>query len=317
MGVANQNTARAGSDGGRAPTVFGEMLTRKVGPSPWRERRDIVAENPKEAQGVSASEILVTGGMGSLGRRVVDRLQGPGYEVRTLSRSARGAGVVRGDLQTGEGLAQALEGVDVLIHCASSPRKPRQTDVEGTGRLLEAAGRAGVSHVVFVSIVGVDRNPYLPYYRAKLEAERIVERSPVPWTILRATQFHEFVLKQIRLLERLPVMMAPKGFLLQPIDIGEVADRLVELSLSGPAGRAPDIGGPEVRTLPDLARSHVKATGRRRRVVEVPVPGKAARALRAGALLAPNETYGEIRWEEFLDGTLRPGFHGTGRETLA
>jgi len=268
-------------------------------------------------RGVNAFEALVTGGTGSLGRRVVDRLRGPGYEVRTLSRSARGAGVVRGDLQTGEGLAQALEGVDVLIHCASSPRKPRQTDVEGTGRLLEAASRAGVSHVIFVSIVGVDRNPHLPYYRAKLEAERIVERSPVPWTILRATQFHEFVLQQIRLLERLPVMMAPRGFLLQPMDIGEVADRMAELALSEPAGRVPDIGGPEIRTLPDLARSYLEATGRRRRVVEVPVPGKTARALREGALLAPDQACGEIQWEEFLDGTLRPGFHGTGREKLA
>jgi uncharacterized protein YbjT (DUF2867 family) len=91
--------------------------------------------------------------------------------------------MVRGDLLTGEGLARALKGVDVLIHCASSPRKTCQTDVEGTGRLLEAASRAGVSHVVFVSIVGVDRNPYFPYYRAKLEAERIVERSLGRWTI--------------------------------------------------------------------------------------------------------------------------------------
>jgi uncharacterized protein YbjT (DUF2867 family) len=266
---------------------------------------------------MNASEVLVTGGTGSLGRRVVNRLRGPGYEVRTLSRSARGAGVVRGDLLTGEGLARALEGVDILIHCASNPRKPRQTDVEGTGRLLEAAGRADVSRVLFVSIVGVDRTPHLPYYRAKLEAERIVERSSVPWTILRATQFHEFVLKQIRLLECLPVMMAPRGFLLQPMDIGEVADRMAELALSEPAGRVPDIGGPEIRTLPDLARSYLKATGRRRRVVEVPVPGKAARALREGALLAPDQTFGEIQWEEFLAATLRPGFHGTGREKLA
>ena len=132
---------------------------------------------------MNAFEVLVTGGTGSLGRRVVDRLRGPGYEVRTFSRSARGAGVVRGDLLTGEGPARALEGVDVLIHCASSPSKTRQTDVEGMGRLLKAASRAGVSHVVFVSIVGVDRNPYFPYYRAKFKAERIAKRSPVPWTI--------------------------------------------------------------------------------------------------------------------------------------
>jgi uncharacterized protein YbjT (DUF2867 family) len=317
MGAAHQNTARPEPGEGCPPKVFGGMVTRTVGPRPWGRWRDVRAANTKEDEGVNASEVLVTGGTGSLGHRVVNRLRGPGYEVRTLSRSARGAGVVRGDLLTGEGLARALKGVDVLIHCASSPRKTRQTDVEGTGRLLEAAGRAGVSHVVFISIVGVDRNPYLPYYRAKLEAERIVERSPVPWTILRATQFHEFVLKQIRLLERLPVMMAPRGFLLQPMDIGEVADRMVELALSEPAGRLLDIGGPEVRTIPDLARSYLKATGRRRRIVEVPVPGKAARALREGAQLAPDQTYGETRWEEFLDGTLRPGFHSTGREKLA
>ena len=306
MEAANQNTDRPGLDVERPLTVFGEQVTRKVKSRPWSGRRDAMAANPKEDKGVDASEILVAGGTGSLGRRVVDRLRGPGYEVRTLSRSAGGAGVVRGDLLTGEGLAEALQGVDVLIHCASSPRKSRQTDVEGTGRLLEAANGAGVSHVVFVSIVGVDRNPYLPYYRAKLEAERIVERSPVPWTILRATQFHEFALKQIRLLERIPVMLVPRGFLLQPVDIGLVADRLVELALSEPAGHVPDVGGPEVRTLPDLARSYLKATGRRRRMVEIPVPGKAARALREGALLAPCQAYGEICWEDFLSQTVHP-----------
>lgn len=131
--------------------------------------------------------------------------------------------MVQADLSTGEGLEEAIYGTDVIVHCASSTRKTRQTDVEGTGRLLQAAARVGVAHFVFISIVGVDRNPYYPYYRMKLEVERIVERSPVPWTILRATQFHEFVLRIIRFLERLPVMIMPKGFLLQPIETGEVA----------------------------------------------------------------------------------------------
>ncbi len=235
----------------------------------------------------------------------MDRLRDTGREVRTLSRSER-PGTVRGDLLTGEGLEQAVEGVDVIVHCASSPRKTRQVDVEGTERLLRAAARAGVSHVVFISIVGVDRNPYFPYYRMKLEVERIVERSEVPWTILRATQFHELVLGIIRFLERLPVMMMPKGFLLQPIDVGEVADRLAELALSGPAGRVPDIGGPEVRTAAELARAYFEVVGRRRRVVEVPVPGKTARAFREGAQLCPDRRYGGVRWEEFLRQTVHP-----------
>ena len=254
---------------------------------------------------MNASKVLVTGGTGSLGGRVVNRLRGSEYDVCVLSRSER-PGTVRGDLLTGDGLEGAMQGVGTIVHCASNPREARQTDVEGTRRLLEAASQAGVSHVVFISIAGVDRNPYLPYYRAKLEAERIIERSHVPWTILRATQFHEFVLKQIRLLERIPIMITPGGFLLQPIDIEEVADRLVELAISEPVGRVPDIGGPEVRTFPDLARSYLKVSGRRRRVLEVPVPGKAARALRDGAQLAPDHAYGTIRWEEFLNRIIHP-----------
>jgi uncharacterized protein YbjT (DUF2867 family) len=208
------------------------------------------------------SEILVTGGTGLLGRQVVDGLRTAGGSARVLSRSVR-PGTVRGDMLTGEGLERAVDGVGTIVHCASSPlRKTRQTDVGGTEHLLRAAARAGVLHIVYISIVGVDRAPYYPYYRVKLETERVVERSLVPWTILRATQFHDFVLRILQLLERLPIMLVPKGFLLQPVDAGEVADRLVELALSEPAGRVPDVGGPEVRTVAELADAYLRIAGR-------------------------------------------------------
>jgi uncharacterized protein YbjT (DUF2867 family) len=253
------------------------------------------------------SEILVTGGTGLLGRRVVDGLRAADHSVRVLSRSGR-PGTVRGNLLAGEGLDRAVDGVGAIVHCASSPlRKTRQTDVDGTERLLQAAARAGVSHVVYISIVGVDRAPYHPYYRAKLETERVVEGSPVPWTILRATQFHEFALRILQLLERLPVMLVPKGFLLQPVDVGEVADRLVELALSDPAGRVPNQGGPEVRTMAELADTYFRIAGRQRRILEVPLPGKTARAFREGAQVCLDEcAYGKIRWEDFLRETLVP-----------
>ena len=106
-------------------------------------------------------EILVTGGMGSLGRRVVDRLRAAGREVRVLSHSGR-PGTVRGDLSTGENLEAAVRGVSAIVHCATNPVKARETDVGGTELLLQEAALAGVSHVVFISIVGVDRNPYFP-----------------------------------------------------------------------------------------------------------------------------------------------------------
>ena len=254
----------------------------------------------------SAPEVLVTGGTGMLGSRVVERLRAARQAdgVRDLSRRG-GEGRVRGDLGTGEGLEAALRGVETVVHCASSPlRRTREVDVEGTGRLLMEAGRAGVSHVVFISIVGVDRNPHYPYFRHKLETEGIVERSEIPWTILRATQFHEFALGFVRLLARGPVALAPKGFLGQPVDVSEVAEHLAGLALSGPSGRVPDLGGPEVRTFADLSRAYLEAAGSRKRVLELPLPGKMARAWREGAQICRDGTRGNITWEEFLRGHL-------------
>ena len=255
---------------------------------------------------MSAPKVLVTGGTGVLGRRVVDLLEVEGVETLVLSRSGR-AGTIRGDLLTGGGLEDAVRGTDTIIHCASSPfRKARRVDVEGTRRLLGAAARAGVSHLVYISIVGIDRTSSYPYYGIKLQTEGVIESSPVPHTVLRATQFYDLVLAAMRVLDRLPVMPVPSGLLGQPIDVGEVAGRLVEISLGEPAGRVPDIGGPEVRTLTDAARAYLAVTGSRKRVVPVPLPGKTVRAMRDGALTCPENRYGKVRWEEFLRRTVHP-----------
>jgi uncharacterized protein YbjT (DUF2867 family) len=245
-------------------------------------------------------QVLVTGGTGVLGRRVVEQLGSEGIRARVYSRSGKPS-TMKGDLRTGEGLEPAVQGVDTIIHCASSPfRKAHQVDVEGTGRLLEAAAEAGVSHLLYISIVGIDRAASYPYYRIKLETERVVEDGSIPYTILRATQFYDLVLMAMRFLDRLPVMVIPRGFLGQPIDAGEVAGRLVELALSRPMGRVPDIGGPEVRTLADAARGYLRAKGSTRRIFQILLPGKTARAFREGALVCPDQAYGEIHWEDFV-----------------
>jgi uncharacterized protein YbjT (DUF2867 family) len=242
-----------------------------------------------------------------MGQRVVARLGSAGVGTRVLSRSGR-SGTLLGDLSIGEGLDLAVRGAETIIHCASSPfRKARQTDVEGTKRLLAAAATAGVSHLVYISIVGIDRASSYPYYRIKLDTEQVIEGSSVPYTIVRATQFYDLVLMAIRLLERMPVMVVPNGFRGQPIDAEEVAERLVELALSNPAGRVPDIGGPEVRTVDDIVRGYREVTGRRKRMLTLRLPGKTARAFREGALTCPNNRFGEIRWEEFLRGKVQAG----------
>ncbi len=246
------------------------------------------------------ADVLVTGGTGVLGRKVVERLLRDGKGVRILSRRPRPSAPSRvrpfwGDL---EGGSPSLR--EAIVHCASSPfRKTRAVDVEGTERLLEIARGCGVRHFLYISIVGVDRNP-LGYYRAKLEAEGRVERGGVPWTILRATQFHDLLARFFGALSRFPVLLLPKGFRFQPVEAGEVADALVAILRAGPSGRAPDLGGPEVRGVTDLARAFLSASRRRRLVLPVPVLGGTAAAFRAGSNLCPDRAVGKVRWEEYL-----------------
>ena len=250
--------------------------------------------------------VLVTGGTGLLGRRVCRALTADGHTVRVLSRTASGppipgADTAVGDLSTGAGLLQAVTGVSAIVHCASDPRNPRAVDVAGTERLLDAARSAGRPHVVYISIVGVDRIP-LKYYAAKLDAEASIARSGLPATVLRTTQFHEFTVDLLDRTSRLPLVPTPRGWRIQPIDVDEVARRLADAVASGPATRLPDLGGPDIFPMAELLRDRLHDAGRRRPVVEIPLPGSVPAALRAGANLAPGNRAGGTTWREFLAG---------------
>ncbi|MFD7550802.1 SDR family oxidoreductase [Streptomyces sp. NPDC059578] len=246
---------------------------------------------------------VVTGGTGTLGRQVVDRLREAGHTVRVVSRRAQPYAV---DLVKGSGpLDEALRGADVVVHCASGQRG----DEVAARRLIEAVRRAGVGHLVYISIVGVDRVP-LGYYRTKWAVERLIEASGTGWTILRTTQFHDLVLTLLTGLAKPPVMFVPAGVADQPIGSGEVADRLAELADGTPAGRVPELGGPQVRDLGELATAYLAASGRRRRTVRVPLPGKVARALRAGGHLTPDRAVGRETFEAFLTRVLEPSKRG-------
>jgi uncharacterized protein YbjT (DUF2867 family) len=144
------------------------------------------------------------------------------------------------------------------------------------------------------------------YFASKLAAERAVAGSGLPWTTLRATQFHTLSLLTARQLARLPAIPVAAGFRFQPVDPGEVADRLVELALGDPAGLVPDLAGPRIYGMGELVRGYLRARGLRRPIVPLPVPGRAARALRAGANLAPDRAVGRRTWEEFLADELGP-----------
>jgi uncharacterized protein YbjT (DUF2867 family) len=251
---------------------------------------------------------LVTGGTGTLGRLVVQRLQDAGCDVRVLSRRDRDGmqsiEFVAGDLATGEGIQAAVEGAEIIVHCAGG----RKGDDDKARHLVRAASRAGTRHLAFISVVGADRIPITSvidramfgYFGSKFAAERVVADSGVPWTTLRATQFHDLILMAVRAMARLPVVPIPVGFRLQPVDAGEVADQLVELALGTPAGLVPDMAGPDVYEMVELICGYLHTRGKRRPLLPMWVPGNAARAFRRGANLAPDRAVGRRTWEDFL-----------------
>jgi uncharacterized protein YbjT (DUF2867 family) len=256
----------------------------------------------------SMTNVLVTGGTGRLGSIVVKELTATGYRVRIMSRKPQPPNVLsatewaQADLETGQGIADAVTGIDVIVHAASSPFKhTRQIDVEGTRFMLEQARVAGVAHVVYISIVGVDRIPY-SYYRAKLAAEELVQNSGLPWSLLRATQFHYLVDLFFQAATKLPlVALLPTDLQCQSIAESEVASRLCELVAADPRGRLPDLGGPEVLTASEMAHTWLKLRGMHRRVLPLHVPGKVAQGFRCGYNTCPDQlVQGRITWTEWV-----------------
>jgi uncharacterized protein YbjT (DUF2867 family) len=266
------------------------------------------------------TRVVVTGGTGTLGREVVRRLAGAGYTVRVMSRRPRPADLAPGlewaqaDLLSRAGLREAVLDVHIIVHAATGSPAGRtrlidtwfgRVDIDGTQRLLEQARAAGVAHLIYISIVGIDRIPFI-YYRHKLAAEALVERGGVPWSILRATQFHTLIDIFLRQLDRLPLFLLPSDLRCQPIDAGEVADRLCAAVAAPPAGRLPDTGGPEVLAADEMAKAWLAVRGQRRRILYLPLPGKVTRGFRRGYNTCPDHKDGAVTWAEWLRRTYAP-----------
>ena len=241
---------------------------------------------------MATSTVLVTGGTGRLGVHAVAAVRARGHEVRILSRRP-GADHVVADLDTGAGLAEAVAGVDAVVHLATS----RSKDIEQTRMLLAAL--AGTStHLVFISIVGVDQVPYA-YYRDKVASEQAIAASGVAHTIVRVTQFHGFVGEFLDAERRSPVMFVIPATV-QTVHMPEVAEHLAELVAAGPQGRVADFGGPEQLTLREHAAQWQRAHGIRRPIWTLPVPGGFARAAREGKLCSGLPGGGTVTFAAYL-----------------
>ncbi|HVQ50575.1 MAG TPA: NAD(P)H-binding protein [Mycobacterium sp.] len=245
--------------------------------------------------------VLVTGATGTLGRKVVGAATAAGHHVRAMSRRSHvgytGVHWAQADLFANTGVDAAVEGVDVVVHCATQGTGDK--DATSTENLITAARRAGVAHIVYVSIVGIDQIP-MGYYKTKLRAEHALEASGVGHTVLRATQFHDLI-KVIFSIQRFsPLLWTLRGVRFQPIDTRDVTARLVELIDCEPAGRVADIGGPAVHTHAELARMYLADRGGHRPVVQMPVPGRIGAGIRAGANLVPDNAVGNVGFADYL-----------------
>lgn len=226
-------------------------------------------------------KIAVAGGTGSVGAHVVETARERGHEVVVLTR---GNGV---DLVSGVGLDTSLDGVDTVIDVASITTLRAEEAVAFfsavTRNLRDAEASAGVGHHVALSIVGID-GATEGYYVGKQAQERLVEASTVPWTILRATQFHEFAPQMFANAKLGPLHLAPK-MRTQPIAAREVAERLVELAEVGPSGRVTDLAGPREESLSDMVKAYARAKGYRGWIPAIALPGETGRRQRDGSAL--------------------------------
>jgi uncharacterized protein YbjT (DUF2867 family) len=241
--------------------------------------------------------VAIAGGTGLVGRLVAEDAQSRGHEVVVLSRSE---GI---DLTTGEGAIRALDGADAVIDVLSTVTLKAQASIaffERTSRtLLDAERDAGVPHHVALSIVGVDRAPF-DYYAGKLTQERLVEAGHIPWTILRATQFHEFAAQMYERAAVGPLHLAPR-MRTQPIAAVEVAGRLVDLAEAPAQGRVRDLAGPREESLVDMIRRYARSRGGRGWIPAVSIPGDFGRAQRDGSLLPDDDAdRGRTTFSEWL-----------------
>jgi uncharacterized protein YbjT (DUF2867 family) len=245
--------------------------------------------------------VLVTGGTGTLGRHVVMLLRNQGHRARILSRRPSGhVDAVQGDLATGAGLVKAVAGMDAVVHAATQITNLRATDVVGTRRLLAMGREAGIKHVVYISIVGMEDVAY-PYYKAKLAAEAVVKENIVPWSILRATQFHSLIEMFLTAFSHVPALATvPYDWKFQPVDPADVAARLAQVVTGQPAGMLHDFGGPEVRDLKSLAEAWLTARNSNKRLVNLRLPFNFSRQFGEGRLLCPEHKDGSTTFEQYL-----------------
>ncbi|WP_164972797.1 SDR family oxidoreductase [Lacibacter luteus] len=243
------------------------------------------------------STILITGGTGTLGKSLSALLSSQNIPHMIGSRNAESGKDhnVTMDLLQNKAVKEAVEGKQVIFHLATDLKK----DALLTQNLLQAIGTNRNIHLVYISIVGIDKVPFA-YYKQKLASENAIKASGIPFTILRATQFHEFIHQIITTFLKFPVGLLPKKIISQPIDASIVAAELYRLSKEEPVGKTIEIGGAEALTLEEMANEWMEQSGKKKLIFNLPIWGELGRTFCNGSLTTANSVKHSKSWRQWL-----------------
>lgn len=254
-------------------------------------------------------KLLITGGSGTLGSSIIKlAIESGRYDVSTISTDPEkhnfptSCEVFKCDLVTGEGLKNALFGVHFVIHCASNVFDTQRVDYDGTANLLKALDEETIENVIYVSIVGIDNSTY-PYYMAKRQVEQLIANSGVPYSILRATQFHEFVLAFIKRLNATDhEMKVPRGLKFQSIAVSDLSEILLRMITSKPTGEVTSVGGLEITNFETMVNKYLYEIKGRQQIIMVDPSEPREVIFSMGKNVVTESMYGKITWASFLEG---------------
>ncbi|MDR6123615.1 uncharacterized protein YbjT (DUF2867 family) [Bacillus sp. SLBN-46] len=247
-------------------------------------------------------KILITGSTGMLGTALINQLTNLNYDVKLTSR---GKPETTGDFEwvysdflTADGLDEAVKDVEVVIHAATSPLKnSRLIDVSGLEKFLTRLDH--IKHFIYPSIVGIEDIPF-KYYKLKCEAENLLKNSSIPYTIVRATQFHDFVDHLLLSKPLFKRYIIPGSIKFQSVDVGDFANHLIGLIEKGPQGRTDDFGGPEIMSLREMANLKINVNNEPNKIVSISLPGRLYKSLVNGKNTNKLRLIGKVTFKEYL-----------------
>ena len=254
--------------------------------------------------------VLITGGTGTLGQEISRQLLEKGYAVNILSSKDKPeidffTNIIQGDLTDSASLKEAIESSDIIIHCASNPRNAQVVDIEGTKNLLALLDSNKCKHFIYISISGVDKSDY-PYYQTKYAVEKLIEATGLPYSILRATQFHDLVLYRIiQVFDQgigKPIQI-PANMKFQSIDKTDVAASIIKLASKQPTYTVTTIGGPEVLTLEFMIQTYFTQLDRNEEIEYIEPSMAFHQVFTSGINLCPENAVDGVTWAEYLNST--------------